>query len=186
MMISNWKKNVCSTAYFYLYNCLVVLLPPFNRWRLSTNPELLYSKMCSVSLECAVLVWKTGLFYFNIKTFISITKIYIYISQSVPFYSEVHNYCCFKYLDLISLIKKNVLCLLSAGWQRLPIINQHFLSPAHENRGWGDIVITMSGRASVFRFRTISLKPLAGLLLNCIHTSLRGCRCAFWGFWPLT
>ena len=42
------------------------------------------------------------------------------------------------------------------------------------------------GRASVFRFRTISLKPLAGLLSYCIHTSLRGCRCAFLGLWPLT
>ena len=62
---------------------------------------------------------------------------------------------------------------------------QIFLSPAHEV-GAGDIVITMSGRASVFRSQTISLKPLAGLLSYCIHTSLRGCRCAFCELWPLT
>ena len=52
--------------------------------------------------------------------------------------------------------------------------------PRPWSRG-GDIVITMSGRASVFRSRTIYLKPLAGLLSYCIHTSLRGCRCAFLG-----
>ena len=39
---------------------------------------------------------------------------------------------------------------------------------------------------SVFRFRTISLKMLAVLLSYCIHTSLRGCWCAFWGLWPST
>ena len=66
-----------------------------------------------------------------------------------------------------------------------------FLSPAHEvgagapahEIGAGDIVFTMSGRAavwpcvcaSVFRFRTLSLKPLVGLLSYCIQTSLRGC-----------
>ena len=33
--------------------------------------------------------------------------------------------------------------------------------------------------ATLFRFRTISLLLLAGLLSYCIHTSLRGCRCAF-------
>ena len=49
------------------------------------------------------------------------------------------------------------------------------------------IVITLSGvrqcgRAAVFRSRAIYLKPLAGLLLYCIHTSLRWCRCAFWGY----
>ena len=42
-----------------------------------------------------------------------------------------------------------------------------FLSPAHEV-GTGDIVITMFGHASVFRFRTISLKPLARLLSYCL------------------
>ena len=35
-----------------------------------------------------------------------------------------------------------------------------------------DIVITMSGRAAMFRFRRISLKPLVGLLSYYIHTSL--------------
>ena len=40
--------------------------------------------------------------------------------------------------------------------------------------------------ASVFRFRTISRKPLAELFSYFIHTSLKGCRCAFWGLWPLT
>ena len=40
--------------------------------------------------------------------------------------------------------------------------------------------------ASVFRYRTIYLNPLARLLSYCIHISLRGCRCAFWGYylWP--
>ena len=64
-----------------------------------------------------------------------------------------------------------------------------FLSPAHEV-GAGDIVITMSGRAAVwpcgraslFRFRTISQKPLAGLLSYCMQTSLRGVDVPFEGY----
>ena len=56
-----------------------------------------------------------------------------------------------------------------------------FLSPADEV-GAGDIVITMSGPASVFRFQRISWKPLAVLFSYCIiHTSLRRCRCDFLG-----
>ena len=41
---------------------------------------------------------------------------------------------------------------------------------------------------SVFCFQTISLKPLAGLLsYNIAYTHPSGgCRCAFWGLWPLT
>ena len=38
------------------------------------------------------------------------------------------------------------------------------------------------GCAVVFRFRMISWKLLAGLFPYCTHTSLKGCRCAFWGF----
>ena len=37
-------------------------------------------------------------------------------------------------------------------------------------------------RVSVFRFRAISLKPLAGLLSFFIHTSLGRCTYAFWGY----
>ena len=59
-------------------------------------------------------------------------------------------------------------------------------------RGSGDCHqhVCPCGRASidafVFRFRTISWKAFAGLFLYCIHTSLRWCRCAFWGLLPLT
>ena len=60
----------------------------------------------------------------------------------------------------------------------------HFKSETKLGR-W-DMVITMSGRTSVFRFRTISRKPVAGLFSYCIHTSLRGYGCVFWGLWPLT
>ena len=59
-----------------------------------------------------------------------------------------------------------------------------FLSPAHEV-GAGDVVILSSPClarvcASVFYFRTLSRKPVAGLLSYFIHTSLQSCRCAFW------
>ena len=65
-----------------------------------------------------------------------------------------------------------------------------FFIPRHE-AGAGGIVITMAGvrpcgRASVFRIRSISVKPFAGLLLYCIHTSLRRRRWAFWELRPLT
>ena len=51
--------------------------------------------------------------------------------------------------------------------------------PRCRGGGYSHHHVWPGGRASVFRFRTISLKPLAGLLSYCIQTSLRGCRCAF-------
>ena len=81
------------------------------------------------------------------------------------------------YMTLIYMYhRKEILSCFQFNHQ----IRCNHLSPAHEV-GEGDIDITMSGRASVLRFRTISRKPLAGLLSYCIHTSLRGCRFAFWG-----
>ena len=39
---------------------------------------------------------------------------------------------------------------------------------------------------SAFRFRSRSWKPLDGFLYFCTHTSRRGCRCTFWGWWNFT
>ena len=65
------------------------------------------------------------------------------------------------------------ICLPLILWPLLTLIDVH-----HHVWPWG--------RASVFRFRTIYLKPLAWLPSYCIHTSLRGYGCAFRWLWPFT
>ena len=61
--------------------------------------------------------------------------------------------------------------------------NYKFLSPAHEV--WaGDIVITMSGRAAVrlcvcVSFQDDISETISQIAFIYLHTSLRGCRCAF-------
>ena len=64
----------------------------------------------------------------------------------------------------------------------LPIHQRHALGLnflSHANRVGAEVLsspclaVRLCVCASVFRFRTISLKPLAGLLSYCIHTSLR-------------
>ena len=39
---------------------------------------------------------------------------------------------------------------------------------------------------STFCLKTLFLQPLDGFLPHCTHTTLRLCRCTFWGSWPLT
>ena len=65
-----------------------------------------------------------------------------------------------------------------------------FLSPAHEV-GAGDIVITMSGRAAVRLRVHVSfpddISKTVSRIVFILHTHTpKGCRCAFWGLWPLT
>ena len=70
-------------------------------------------------------------------------------------------------------------CLASDILARLKIV---LLAPAHEvGGGYCHHNLWLCDRVSVFRFQTISWKLLAGLFSYCIHTSLRGCRCVFWG-----
>ena len=78
-----------------------------------------------------------------------------------------------------------IICLQVEHWEWSAV---SFFIPRRRSRGGGYCHhhVWPCGRASVFRFQTISLKPLAGLLSYCIQTSLRGCRCAFWSLWPLT
>ena len=50
---------------------------------------------------------------------------------------------------------------------------------------WGDYCLQLIANAK-FSFRMISRKAFVELFSYCTHTSLRGCRCAFWGYdlWP--
>ena len=41
-------------------------------------------------------------------------------------------------------------------------------------------LLTLIDGDDKFSFRTISRQAFAGLFSYCMHTSLRGCRCAFW------
>ena len=58
------------------------------------------------------------------------------------------------------------------------------LCPNFDLRFWGDYWLQLIADDK-FSFQTISRKAFAELFSYCTHTSLRGCRCAFWGLWPL-
>ena len=86
------------------------------------------------------------------------------------FRSWVHNFFSASQIDCIPLNSPMQAGKHQSGATRV----QCFLSPAHVITMPGRAAMRSCGRASVFRSRTISLKPFARFLSYCIHTSLRG------------
>ena len=143
--------------------------------------------VCSLYVLCVLLphvcfICKTA------ACFINFLILFIYVSICVFLYTLC---TVFPMIILVRLFSLTFNCMLwysmqemiysYSGWE-IHITNLLFI-PAHKVGvgGYCHYYVWLWLCASMFCFRMISRKPLAGMFSYHIHTSLRGCRCAFWG-----
>ena len=102
-------------------------------------------------------------------------------------WSNMKFYDCWYYTRRVFYVTCFVI-LLSIEWSDGFWLRSQMCNKSPQSRGgrYCHHHVWPCGRAFAFLFRMISRKPLAGSFSYCIHISLRGCRCAFWGLRPLT